>query len=179
MSPSWLTKPDKVRIYGDDVLRHPVRDVTEFDAHLKRLIDRLLRVQKRERAIGVAATQIGEPWNVFVVNGREIVRGGKPEVYINARILGEEGDCLDEEGCLSFPGVFIPVLRPRLVSITAQDPSGNRFEREGWDLWARAYSHEIDHLQGRLLIDRVAPGVRAKIIARLKSRTTRNIEQAD
>lgn len=167
----WTKKTDDVRVYDDAVLRSPVRDVTDFGGELKALIDRLLRVQKRDRAIGVAATQIGEAWNVFVLNGAEIKRGGKPEVYVNARILTEGGDTLDEEGCLSFPDIFIPILRPSFVSLVAQDPAGMTFECEGRGLLARAFSHEIDHLQGRLIIDRVTPSTRAKIIARMKSHT--------
>ncbi len=167
----WAKKTDKVRVYDDAVLRAPARDVTDFGGELRALIERLLRVQKRDRAIGVAATQIGEAWNVFVLNGAEIKRGGKPEVYVNARILAEDGDDLDEEGCLSFPDIFIPVLRPSFVSIIAQDAAGIPFEREGRGLLARAFSHEIDHLQGKLIIDRVMPSTRDKIIARMKSQT--------
>ena len=112
---------DEVRVFDDSVLRARVRDVTEFGENLRDLIQRLLRVQKRDHAIGVAAPQIGELWNVFVINGGQIEHGGKPEVYVNARILSEEGHDLDEEGCLSFPGIFVPILRSRLVGIVAQD----------------------------------------------------------
>jgi peptide deformylase len=174
MSPAWLTKSDKVRIYDDAILRAHVQDVTDFGPELAGLIDRLYRVQKRDRAIGVAATQIGEPRNVFVINGGEITRGGRPEAFVNARILAIDGDSLDEEGCLSFPDVFIPVLRPSRVTISAQDQAGRQIEREGHGLLARAFSHEIDHLQGRLIIDRVSPVVREKIIARMKVRQPKN-----
>jgi peptide deformylase len=169
----WAKRVDEVRVFDDSVLRARVRDVTEFGENLRDLIQRLLRVQKRDHAIGVAAPQIGELWNVFVINGAQIEHGGKPEVYVNARILSEEGHDLDEEGCLSFPGIFVPVLRPRLVGIAAQDEAGNPFEREGTGLLARAFSHEADHLQGRLIIDRLAPEMRDKIIARMKTNTRR------
>lgn len=160
----WSRPRDSVRVYDDAVLRAPVRDVTDFGERLQRLIDRLLRVQKRHHAIGVAATQIGESWNVFVLNGAEIRQGGEPEVYVNPKIVSEAGTAVDEEGCLSFPGVFIPVRRPGRVALTAQDRDGNPFEREGTGLLARAYSHETDHLQGKLIIDRVAPPIRREIL---------------
>lgn len=164
----WQKRTDSVRIYDDAVLRAPTRSVTEFGADLQQLIERLLRVQKHHHAIGAAATQIGEPWDVFTINGAEIRRGGKPEVYINARIVAEDGQALDEEGCLSFPGVFIPIQRSSRVVVAALDEDGNGFEREAAGLLARAYSHETDHLQGRLIIDRVSPGAREKIIAHMR-----------
>ena len=160
----WQKRIDSVRVYDDAVLRAPARPVTEFDADLDRLIARLLRVQKRHRAVGVAASQIGEPWDVFVINGAEIKNGGKPEVYVNARIVSEVGQDTDEEGCLSFPGIFVPIRRPGRVAIAALDQDGNGFEREATGLLARAYSHETDHLQGRLIVDRVGANVREKLI---------------
>lgn len=165
----WSTRTDTVRLFDDAVLRAPVRDVTDFGASLRALIDRLLRVQRRERAVGVAATQIGESWNVFVLNGAELRRGGKPEVYINPRILREEGQDTDEEGCLSFPGLFIPVVRPQRVEIEALDADGRRFTREGAGLRARAFSHETDHLLGRLIVDRVDPELRESVLARMRA----------
>lgn len=167
----WATPRDRVRVYDDDILRAPVQDVTDFGVALQRLVERLLRVQKRNHAIGVAATQIGEPWNVFVINGAEIRSGGKPEAYVNARIVSEEGADIDEEGCLSFPGIFIPVSRPSRVALTAQDQDGLLIEREATGLLARAYSHETDHLRGQLIIDRVAPGTRERIIEKLNRRS--------
>lgn len=171
----WAKPRDRVRVYDDAVLRAPVQDVTDFGAELRRLVERLLRVQKRNHAIGVAATQIGEPWNVFVINGAEIRSGGKPEVYVNARIVSEEGSDIDEEGCLSFPGIFIPISRPFRVELTAQDPDGFAVEREATGLLARAYSHETDHLKGQLIIDRVTPQARGKIIEKMKKRSGKAI----
>lgn len=164
----WAKSRDRVRVFDDAFLRAPVQDVTDFGLELQQLVERLLRVQKRKHAIGVAATQIGEPWNVFVINGAEIRRGGKPEVYVNPRIVSEEGTDVDEEGCLSFPGIFIPISRPFRVELTAQDPDGLPIEREATGLLARAYSHETDHLRGQLIIDRVTLSTREKIIEKMK-----------
>lgn len=164
----WGKSKDSIRIYDDAVLRAPARTVTEFDDDLARLIGRLLRIQKQHHAVGVAASQIGEPWDVFVINGSEIRRGGKPEVYVNSRIVAEEGQSVDEEGCLSFPGIFVPIRRSAYVAIAALDQYGNGFEREATGLLARAYSHETDHLQGHLIIDRVSPGTRGRVIEHMR-----------
>jgi peptide deformylase len=164
----WGTSADSIRIFDDAILRVPSRSVTDFGDSLQRLIARLLKVQKRHHAVGVAASQIGEPWDVFVINGSEIRRGGKPEVYVNARIVFEDGQSQDEEGCLSFPGVFIPIKRAAHVALAALDENGNGFEREATGLLARAYSHETDHLRGRLIIDRVGPNAREKVIAHMR-----------
>ena len=172
----WQKRTDQICIYDDAILRTTTREVTDFDDGLHRLIERLLRVQKRHHAIGVAATQIGEPWNVFVINGGEIKRGGKPEVYVNARIISEEGQEIDEEGCLSFPGIFVPIKRSSRVVLAALDQNGDGFEREATGLLARAYSHETDHLNGRLIIDRVGPTTREKITARMRSRSQKVAE---
>ena len=166
----WQKRTDKVRIFDDAALRASAQDIIEFGDDLRRLIERLLRVQKRDHAIGVAATQIGEPWNIFVINGAAMRRGGKPEVYVNARIVSEDGQEIDEEGCLSFPGIFVPIKRPGRVVLTALDQDGDSFEREASGLLARAYIHETDHLQGRLIIDRVSPNAREKIIGQMSKR---------
>jgi peptide deformylase len=167
----WAKPRDRVRVFDDAILRAPVRDVTDFGAGFQQLVERLLRVQKRNHAIGVAATQIGEPWNVFVINGAEIRSGGKPEVYANARIVSEEGSDVDEEGCLSFPGIFIPIARPFRVALTARNQDGLPIEREATGLLARAYSHETDHLRGQLIIDRVTQPTREKILEKMKRRS--------
>lgn len=166
----WARDVDPIRVFEDSVLRAPVRQVTDFGQQLQSLIQRLLRAQKRNKAIGVAAPQIGEPWNVFVIDGARIQRGGKPEVYVNPRVHSEEGHDFDEEGCLSFPDIFVAVPRPARVTIVAQDADGRPFEREATGLWARAYCHETDHLNGCLIIDRVSPSLREKILQSMKSR---------
>lgn len=171
----WQKPTDSVRVYDDAVLRAPAKAVTDFGNDLQRLIERLLRVQKRHHAVGVAASQIGEPWDVFVINGGEIRRGGKPEVYINARIVDENGQSVDEEGCLSFPGVFVPIKRSSHVALAALDADGNGFEREATGLLARAYSHETDHLQGRLIIDRISTTAREKIIAHMRKHSRKAV----
>lgn len=159
---------DSIRVFSDPVLRRPARDVSAFDDDLRALIDRLFRVQAQHKAVGVAASQIGDDRNVFTLDHGQIRRGGKPQVYINARIVDHEDEAVDEEGCLSFPGIYVNVARPKRVTLSALDAEGRPFEREGKGLLARAFSHETDHLRGRLLIDRLAPDVRHSVVARMR-----------
>jgi peptide deformylase len=159
---------DALRLFDDPALRRQARDVTVFDADLHRLVERLLRVQKRHHAVGVAASQIGDDRNVFTLDGAQFSRGGKPMVFINAQVVSEDGEIIEEEGCLSFPDIFIDVIRPRQITITAFDKEHKPIEREATGLLARAFSHETDHLQGRLLIDRVAPDVRDTVLNRMR-----------
>ncbi len=166
----WTRQRDKVRIFDDAVLRLPAAAVTQFGDDLQSLVDRLLRVQKRTHALGVAASQIGESASVFVINGSEIAPGGAPEVFVNPRIVEEDGVAAEEEGCLSFPGIFISIRRPQSVILAAQNVFGQPIQRKAHGLLARVFSHEVDHLLGRLIIDRVTPETRERIIARMRRR---------
>jgi peptide deformylase len=159
---------DALRLFDDPALRRQARDVVAFDADLQRLIERLLRVQKRQHAVGVAASQIGDDRNVFTLDGAQFNRGDKAMVFINAQVVDEDGEVIEEEGCLSFPNIYIDVIRPRRITVTAFDKDSKPIERDGTGLLARALSHETDHLQGRLLIDRVAPDVRDTVITRMR-----------
>jgi peptide deformylase len=162
---------DAIRMFGDPVLRTVVPEVADFDRHLRELADRLIAVQAREEAVGVAAVQIGVELSVFSLDAGMIRRGGKTEVLVNPHLVAEEGEVVEEEGCLSFPDIFCDVIRPRWVAVAARDLDGNPVEREASGMLARAYLHEIDHLQGRLVIDRVDPDTRERILAKMRTRT--------
>ncbi|MBI3872786.1 MAG: peptide deformylase [candidate division Zixibacteria bacterium] len=157
-----------IRVYGDPILSRPAAAVSRFDATLRRLVERMLRVQSEADAIGLAAVQVGVPQDVFTVDEGQIYRRGKTDVLINAVLVAMEGEETDEEGCLSFPKVFLHVVRPRRVAVTACDLEGNTIEREAKGMLARVYSHEIDHLQGRLMIDRVDSRARARAVKRMR-----------
>ena len=160
---------DEIRLFGDAVLRTVATDVADFNGDLRKLADRLLAVQAREKAIGVAAVQIGVELNVFSLNAGTIKRRGQIEVLVNPQVVAEEGEVIEEEGCLSFPNIFCDVIRPRWVAIKAYDLDGNPVEREADGMLARAYLHEIDHLQGRLFIDRVDPNTRERVLAKMQN----------
>ena len=120
---------------------------------------------------GLAAIQVGVPVRLFIVDGH--VTGGAedspPKVFINPEIveISDEAQTGDE-GCLSFPDIFVPVKRGMRAKVRARDLDGNVFEAEGEGLFARALQHETDHLNGRLLIDQVGPVKRELIKRKLR-----------
>lgn len=154
--------------FPDPKLREPSGPVTEFGEALAALVADMTDTMMEAEGAGLAAIQVGVPLRLFIVDGH--VAGGEegapPIVYANPEIvdLSEESQTGDE-GCLSFPGVFVPVKRSMRARIRAQDVNGNVFESEGVALVARAFQHEADHLNGRLLIDLVGP-VKREIIKR-------------
>ena len=160
---------DTIRVYGDPVLRAVAQEVSDFDEKLQKLADRLLTSLARENAVGVAAPQIGAEFRVFSLDAGTITRGGTSEVLVNPELVDHDGEIVEEEGCLSFPDIFCDIIRPRWVAIRARDLDGNPVEREATGMLARAYVHEIDHLHGHLIIDRVDPSTRDKILARMRN----------
>jgi len=159
----------EIRLFGDAALRRTAAAVTVFDGNLQKLVAHLLAVQEQERAIGVAATQIAVEQRLFAVDEGRIRRGGRAEVLVNPIVTASEGEIIAEEGCLSFPGIFINVRRPERVALRAQDPHGRALEREASGMLARAYMHEIDHLEGRLFIDGVDEATRSRVEQQMRS----------
>jgi peptide deformylase len=142
--------------YGDPILEKPTTLVTKFDAELEQLTEDMFASMYAASGVGLAAPQIGLPLRVAVVD----VTGGKnPEAKIvlaNPEIIHAEGEKREEEGCLSIPGFRGYVLRPQFVTVRAQNAKGESFEIRGEDLLARAFCHEIDHLNGVLFIQHLS-----------------------
>jgi peptide deformylase len=142
--------------YGDPILEKATALVTKFDAELQQLTEDMFASMYAASGVGLAAPQIGLPLRVAVVD----VTGGKnPEAKIvlaNPEIIHAEGEKREEEGCLSIPGFRGYVLRPQFVTIRAQNAKGESFEIRGEDLLARAFCHEIDHLNGVLFIQHLS-----------------------
>jgi peptide deformylase len=154
--------------YPDALLRQKCADVTAFDENLRKLVADMADTMYAANGAGLAAIQVGQPLRMFIIEPE--VAGLAPNepvvVFCNPEILeiSEEAQTGDE-GCLSFPGVFVPVKRGMRARVRAQDINGKAFEVEGVELYARALQHESDHLIGRLLIDMVGP-VKREIIKR-------------
>jgi peptide deformylase len=142
--------------YGDPVLEKPARIITQFDAELEELAEDMFATMYAAQGIGLAAPQIGKSIRLTVVD----VTGGKnPEAKIvlsNPEIIHGEGEKREEEGCLSIPGFRGYVVRPQFVTIKAQNVKGEPFEIRGEDLLARAFCHEIDHLNGILFLQHLS-----------------------
>lgn len=142
-----------IRLWPDPVLRAPAAKVDVFDDQLARLVDDMVTTMYTAPGVGLAAPQVGVGLRVAVVDvsvGRET---GKLRVLINPRILQRAGSRIDNEGCLSIPDFTEKVERPERVVLEAQDLQGERFEIEAVEFEARAFCHELDHLDGVLFVD--------------------------
>jgi peptide deformylase len=143
--------------FGNPVLEQEAETVTEFDTpELYKFIDDMFESMYAAKGVGLAAPQIGAARKIAVIDTSV---GEKPEdklVLINPKILKLEGKQTGEEGCLSIPGFREQVSRAKRATIRAQDIKGQWYERTGEDLLARAFQHEIDHLNGRLYIKHIS-----------------------
>jgi len=142
--------------YGDPILEKPTAPVKKFDAELEALTEDMFASMYAAQGVGLAAPQIGKSLRLTVVD----VTGGKnPEAKIvlaNPEIIHAEGEVREEEGCLSIPGFRGYVMRPQFVTIRAQNAKGESFEIRGENLLARAFCHEIDHLNGILFLQHLS-----------------------
>ena len=142
--------------YGEAVLESPTRPVEVFDDELAKLCNDMFESMYVAQGVGLAATQIGISRKLAVV---DVSVGKNPEarlVLANPEIIHVEGDQREEEGCLSLPGFRGSVLRPAYVTVRAQNVKGEIYEMRGEGLLARAFCHEIDHLNGILFIQHLS-----------------------
>ena len=135
---------------GDSVLHKRCRPVTNFDERLHQLIDDMRETLIDSDGVGLAAPQVGVLRRVVLVLETNVPEGTEPYIIelVNPEIISREGDQDGPEGCLSVPGRFGLVKRPMDVTVRAQDRNGNTFEVSGHELTARAFCHELDHLEG-------------------------------
>jgi peptide deformylase len=143
----------KIRTKEDEVLRKKSKLVTQFDDRTKTLIKDMIDTMYEANGVGLAAPQIGILKRVVVID-----IGEGPIVLINPKIIDSKGSIEELEGCLSIPGQQGSVIRPQFVKVKAQNENGEEFEIKGEGLLARAFCHEIDHLDGILYIDKVVKG---------------------
>lgn len=151
--------------HGAHVLHQPARPVDSVTPEIVTLVDDMVATMYAAPGIGLAAPQIGVPLRVFVVDlsvGRE--RGGII-VMINPAFVEQDGMQLEDEGCLSMPGFNATVPRPARVVVSGLDREGRTHQVEGTGLLARAFQHEMDHLDGRLFVDRLR-GIKRDVIVR-------------
>jgi peptide deformylase len=142
--------------YGDPILEKPTKAVAKFDAELEELAQDMFATMYAAQGIGLAAPQIGKSIRIAVV---DVTSGKNPEakiILVNPEIIHGEGEKREEEGCLSIPGFRGYVVRPQFVTIKAQNSNGEEFEIRGEDLLARAFCHEIDHLNGILFLQHLS-----------------------
>ena len=138
--------------YPDPILRKPTEPVTVFDDALRTLADEMTVVMKDDDGVGIAAPQVGLSKKIAVVCVDE-----KRYVLVNPVVVESEGEQTGEEGCLSFPGIFGTVKRANYVAVECQNENGEHKRYEVTGFAARAFQHEIEHLNGKLLIDHFSP----------------------
>lgn len=144
--------PYTIRLIGDPVLKQPAAEVTDIDAKLARLAEDMLATMYDAPGLGLAAPQVGVQKRLFVYDLQD-EQG--PKVMVNPTITDTDGEWTYEEGCLSVPGLSWEILRPKTVHVTGLDLDGNEVSLEADDVAARMFQHELDHLNGVLLIERL------------------------
>jgi peptide deformylase len=161
---------ERLRTFGDPTLKQPTQPVTEFDGRLEKLVQLMFDVMDREEGVGLAAPQIGVRSRVMVWRHPE--ERDERHVFVNPRVLeASESGLTATEGCLSVPGCTMEVTRAEEVVVEAQDLEGQTFQMHLTGLLARIVQHEIDHLDGRLVLDRTSPEERKRVMKELRERT--------
>jgi peptide deformylase len=135
-------------VFGDPILRTRATDIDEIDGTLVAVVDDMLSTMYAEPGIGLAAPQVGISKRLFVYD-----LGDGPNAIVNPVIAESDGEWVYEEGCLSVPGLSWEIVRPKLIHLTGYDMDGNEVSFEADELLARLFQHELDHLEGKLLID--------------------------
>jgi peptide deformylase len=161
----------QVVVWPDERLRQETRPVGEIDDSVRSLYRDLCDTMYDENGLGIAAIQIGEPVRMFLVEPKLAGRDANdpPVCFINPEVVWQSDESqLSDEGCLSFPDVFVQVERPMRARVRAMGIDGQMFECEGEGLLARCLLHEYDHLTGKLLVDFVGPLKRQMIKRKLQ-----------
>ncbi len=146
--------PYEIRLIGDPVLKQATPVVTDIDAKLARLADDMLATMYAAPGLGLAAPQVGVQKRLFVYDLQD---EHGPKAMVNPAIIESDGEWTYEEGCLSVPGLSWEIIRPKTVHVTGFDLDGNELSIEADEVAARMFQHELDHLNGVLLIERLDP----------------------
>ncbi len=153
----------QIRKYGDEILRKKAEPVKDINGQLVKLAQDMVETMHKAPGLGLAAPQVGESLRLITVDLSVGERPSELIIMINPQIVEQEGEVIDEEGCLSIPGIFEKVKRPKRVLVKGYDLEGKEREIEAEDLLARVFCHEIDHLEGKLFIDLLSPLKRSLI----------------
>jgi peptide deformylase len=160
----------QIRTFGDPVLTSRAANVTDIDGKVARIVDEMFdTLYSSDSGIGLAAPQVGIQRQIFVWDMED-----EPMVVINPTIVESDGEWVYDEGCLSIPGLFVEMTRPKTVLMRGLDLDGNEIEIEADELEARLFQHELDHLNGVLMFDRMQPEQRKEALAEY----ARLVEQA-
>lgn len=152
---------------GSEALRQKAEPVKTIDGEVKKIASAMISMMKNGKGVGLAGPQVGFMKRIFVVH----VEGDEPRVFINPSIIETSQEMVKyEEGCLSIPGIWAEVQRPKDVKVQAWNERGRPFNLETGGVLARVILHEYDHLEGLLFIDRISQVKRNRIIAKFERR---------
>ncbi len=156
----------QIRLFGDPVLTQRASEVTDIDGKLVRLAEDMVETMHDAHGLGLAAPQIGIQKRLFVYQLPE----QEPVTIINPTITETRGEWEYEEGCLSIPGLFFPIVRPKEIHLTGYDLEGNEISIEADEVEARCFQHELDHLDGRLLLSMLDKDQKKEAMRELRRR---------
>ncbi len=155
-----------IRTFGDPVLRAKAAPISDIDAGVHKLVQDMIETMYDAPGVGLAAPQIGVSRAVFVFDAQD---GLGARTVINPEMVETSGEWEYDEGCLSVPGHYWPIVRPAFSLVRGLDLDGNAIEYSGEELMGRVLQHEFDHLQGMLLLERLEKGVRKQALRDLRN----------
>ncbi len=156
----------QIRLFGDPVLTSPASEVTDIDGKLVRLAEDMVETMHEAHGLGLAAPQVGIQKRLFVCQFGE----DDPLTIVNPTISETRGEWEYEEGCLSIPGLFFPIVRPKEIHLTGYDLEGREVSIEADEIEARCFQHELDHLDGRLLLSMLDKDQKREAMRELRRR---------
>jgi peptide deformylase len=156
-----------IRLFGDPVLKQRAAEVTNVDGALVRLVDDMVTTMYEAAGLGLAAPQVGVQKRLFVYDLHD---GEGPKTIVNPTVTDHRGEWEYEEGCLSVPGLYFPIVRPKEVHLTGYDLEGREISIEADELLARMFQHELDHLDGKLLLEHLDDDQRKAAMRALRNR---------
>ena len=156
----------QIRLFGDPVLTQRASEVTDIDGKLVQLAEDMVATMHDAHGLGLAAPQVGVQKRMFVYQLGE----ADPVTIINPTISESRGEWEFDEGCLSIPGLYFPIVRPKEILLTGWDLEGNEISIEADEIEARCFQHELDHLDGRLLISMLDKDQKKEAMRELRRR---------
>jgi len=156
-----------IRLYGDPVLKQRAAPIDNIDGTVKALADAMLESMYEVHGLGLAAPQVGVQKRLFVY---DLYDDTGPRVIVNPTISEASGEWTFDEGCLSIPGLYFPITRPKEVLLTGFDLNGNEIQIEADEILARAFQHELDHLDGTLMLEHLDKDQRKAALRELRQR---------
>jgi len=156
-----------IRLFGDPVLKQRAAEITNVDGALVRVVEDMVETLYEASGLGLAAPQVGVQKRLFVYDLHD---GDGPKTIVNPTISDFRGEWEFEEGCLSVPGLYFPIVRPKEVHLTGYDLEGREVSIEADELLARLFQHELDHLDGKLLLELLDDDQRKAAMKALRNR---------